>query len=423
MKFDTLVIGGGLSGLVAAIESVRCGLKTAIVSTGQSALHFWSGSFEFLGNVGGKTIVDSPLDAVSELSADHPYRKIGEKRLQVLLDKVPSLLKDAGIKTSGSLTHNHWRLTPMGFMKPAWLTVDDYACFDDIDHMPWKKVAIVNVAGYLDFYPRFLAHGLEQHGVECEMRVVNIPQLDSLRKSATEMRATNMARVLRNDAAEALAKAINGAIAGTGVDAVIMPAILGMFSDRPVVRLRSNADVPVFFVPTIPASVPGVRCQLSLRDLFTRLGGVFMPGDTVTHGVVEDSSLKRVYTRNMQDMPLEADNFIIATGSFFGHGLIATMDKIRESVFGLDLNITAGRTEWYEKDYYAPQPYMNFGVLTDEYFRPSRDGKTIENLYATGALLAGFNALKEGSGAGITLATALSAADNVINGIDKSSKK
>ena len=112
-------------------------------------------------------------------------------------------------------------------------------------------------------------------------------------------------------------------------------------------------------------------------------------------------------------MPLEADNFIISTGSFFGHGLIADMERIYEPVFGLDLNVTGGRTEWYRKDFYASQPYMSYGVVTDSHLRPSRKGETVENLYATGALLAGFNALKEGSGAGITLATALHAASSL----------
>ena len=112
-------------------------------------------------------------------------------------------------------------------------------------------------------------------------------------------------------------------------------------------------------------------------------------------------------------MPLQADNFVISTGSFFGHGLIADMEKIYEPVFGLDLNVHAGRTEWYQKDFYSPQPFMAYGVTTDESLRPSRKGETVGNLYATGALLAGFNALKEGSGAGITLVTALHAGNSI----------
>ena len=136
MKFDNIVIGGGLSGLVSAIESVRAGCKTAMISTGQSALHFWSGSFELLGSIAGKTVVDSPLKRIGELPDNHPYNKIGEKRLTELLGRVTPILEDAGIKVSGDLNRNHWRLTPLGFVKPAWLTLDDYVAFDNIENFP-----------------------------------------------------------------------------------------------------------------------------------------------------------------------------------------------------------------------------------------------------------------------------------------------
>ena len=411
MRFDTIVIGGGLSGLISAIECARAGQKTAIVSAGQSALHFWSGSFEFLGNLDGKTVIDNPLEKVSALFPEHPYRKIGVSRLRESLSRVPGILSEAGLKCLGSLDRNHLRLTPLGFMKPAWLTLGDYVAFEAGAPIPWKKVALVNIYSYLDFYPRFLDHGLGKLGVECNMYSVNIPELDTLRKSTTEMRATNMSRFLTDKAVDHLAAEINKV--SKGADAVIMPAILGIFNDAPVVRLREGVDAPVYFVPTTPASVPGVRCQLSLRDLFIRLGGEFLPGDTVVKGKFENRRLRKIYTANMGDMPLEADNFVISTGSFFGHGLIADMERIYEPVFDLDLNVHGGRTEWYDKDFYSSQPYMTFGVTTDDDLRPARHGDTIENLYATGALLAGFNALKEGSGAGITLATALHAASKI----------
>ena len=411
MRFDNIIIGGGLSGLVCAIESARKGLRTAIVTTGQSALHFWSGSFEFLCKADGHEVINRPLERARELPETHPYRKIGIDRTARLLGRVQPLLAEAGINVTGSLERNHYRLTPLGFMKPAWLTLDDYLMLDTPREVEGKRLAIVNIFSYIDFYQRFLAYGLEKHGAECKEATVNIPQLDILRKSTTEMRATNMSRFLHNDAVDMLAKRINEVSAGC--DAVIMPAVLGMFSDAPVKRLRDKVERPIFFVATTPASVPGVRCQLAVRDYFTSLGGTFMPGDTVVSGRIDGGRLNSIQTANFGNMPLEADNFVMSTGSFFGHGLIATIDRIYEPVLGLDLNVSEGRTAWYNKDVYAPQPYMAYGVTTDESFRPSVKGKTIENLYATGALLAGFNALKEGSGAGITLATAFSAADNI----------
>lgn len=411
MKFDTVIIGGGLSGLISGIESARIGRKTAIISAGQSALHFWSGSFEFLCSDDGNMVVGDPLGHAAGLPPDHPYRKIGVGRTAQLLGRVAPILAEAGIKVSGTLDRNHFRLTPLGIVKPAWLTLDDYFAFDRVEDLAGKKVSIVNIYGYIDFYPRFLAYGLSKHGTESRIADVNMPQLDVLRKSTTEMRATNISRFLTDDAVDMLADAINRVSEGS--DFVIMPAVLGIFSDGPVQRLRQRVDRPVYFIATTPASVPGVRCQLALRDLFTSMGGYFMPGDTVTRGDIAGGHLERVYTANFGSVPVEADNYVISTGSFFGQGLIADMHKIYEPILGLDIVAGESRTDWYDKNFYNAQPYMSYGVITDDRFRPSVKGKTIENLYATGALLSGFNALKEGSGAGITLATALHAAGEI----------
>lgn len=412
MRFDTIVIGGGLSGLVAGIKIAESGRKTAVITRGQSALHFWSGSFDLLGHdMDGKDIVN-PLDQIDRLPEGHPYRKIGKENLKRMLEEVPPLFEGIGVPVHGTPDRNHYRLTPMGYMKPTWLTLDDYVMFESPDQIPWKKAALVNIRGYLDFYPRFLAYGLEQYGVKCETANVDIPQLGRLRESTTEMRATNMARFLKGDAVDDLGEAINKV--SEGCDAVIFPAILGLYSIEPVNRLRSKVKRPIFFVATTPASVPGVRCQLLLRDRFQQLGGAYIPGDTVTKGEFNDGRLQRIYTSNFGDMPLEADDFVISTGSFFGHGLIATIDRIYEPALGLDVSMTGGRTEWYNKDYYASQPYMKIGVITDDKFRPYVKGKAVDNLYATGALLAGFDALTEGCGAGVTLATALSAAEHII---------
>lgn len=412
MRFDNIIIGGGLSGLTAAIESQKAGRRTAVVSAGQSALHFWSGSFEFLCASEGHEVMADPLAAAEKLPDSHPYRIIGTDRLRAMLSRVAPLLGEAGIKVEGSLERNHYRITPLGFLKPAWLTLDDYPSFESPRELEGKRIAVINIRGFLDFYPRYLCYGMKSHGADAYSADIDIPQLSVLRKSTTEMRATNLSRTLDGEAIDALAREIDKA--SKGADMVVMPAVLGIFSDAPVERLRSAVDVPVYFIATTPASVPGVRCQLSLRDLFIRLGGTFMPGDTATAGEIEDNRLRRIFTRNFGATPLEAENFVISTGSFFGQGLIADMEKIHEPVLGLDLNIAGGREEWYDKNFYASQPYMAFGVVTDPQFRPSRGGKTIENLYATGALLAGFDALKEGCGAGVTLATALSAASHIV---------
>lgn len=407
MKYETIIIGGGLSGLLSGIALARSGRSVAIISAGQSALHFSSGSFELLNRA------VNPLEGLESLDDSHPYRKIGKELLIKHTNDFVTFATEAGMKINGVATRNHYRLTPIGLLKPAWLTLDDYAAFDNDVHLPWRKVAIFNLNGYLDFYPKFLISGLSKKGIECEVSTLTIPQLENLRKSTTEMRAANIARVMTGETISAIAKEINAHIGA--VNAVLMPAVFGLFDNSPVEQLRSLVNVPVYFVPTMPASVPGVRTQIQLRKYFQQLGGTYFIGDNVTEGTLNGNRLESITTMNHGDMEFTADNFILATGSFFSHGIIASQANVYEPIFGLDVEAHDQRENWCNIDLYKEQPYMKYGVITDAGFHAMTGGVTIENVYAAGSILAGQNAIEEGCGAGVAITTALHVANQIIN--------
>lgn len=412
MKYDIIIIGGGLSGLTAGIKLAGNNKKVAIITSGQSALHFSSGSMGLLSAIDGQP-VSEPLKELDRLPEGHPYRKIGLGKIGTLAAEAAQLLDRAGISMWGNAAQCHYRLTPLGMWEPTWLSNESIAACEHPTKCPWRKAAIVNLKGYLDFFPEYVADGLRKVGIQSSCHEVTLPELAHLRKSCSEMRAASIAKILHGVTLKALADEINR-ISGDA-DVVLFPAVVGLKSSAEVAELGKLVKKPIRYVPVIPMPVTGVRSELMLRNLFEKLGGTYLLGDSVTHGIMEGNRLKAVETTNLGNTLLEADNFILCTGSFFSQGLVAKPNEIVEPVFNLDVDQTAERTERYNKNFFGEQPYMRFGVTTDSDFRVSHKGSTVGNLRAAGAILSGANALKEGSGAGIAVLSALEVANRILN--------
>ncbi len=411
MKFDTIIIGGGLAGLTAGIELSRKGQKCLIVSSGQSALHFFSGSLELC------SLADNPFEAIASLGEEHPYSKIGLENVKEMSAGLKNFFKEIGATMKGIKDANHWRITPLGVLKRAWLTLDEYATFPSTGEVPWKKVALLNIDGFLDFHTSYIAAGLAQQGVETVVGSVTMPELEHLRKNPTEMRSTNIAKTLTGELLGAFAARINEY--AKDVDAILMPAVVGLAGCTEVVKLRELVARPLHFLATLPPSVPGIRMQLMMKKHFQKLGGTYMLGDSVVSGEFENRVLKSIKTANHGDVSFEADNFILASGSFFSKGLASTVDGVTEPVFGLDVDSLKERAQWYRRDMFEAQPYMSFGVATDGSFKVKKDGKSVDNLYAVGSILSGFNAMKEGCGAGVALLTAMHVSSDILRGPEK----
>ncbi len=411
MKYDTVVIGGGLSGLTCAIALAQAGQKVALVAAGQSSLYFAGASLGLLGYDAQGAPVTSPLKAVKNLPAGHPYKKVGD--VAALALEAQQLLADAGIKTTGNADANHATITPIGALKPAWLSLDGYLCLED-NKLPYNKVALMNIIGYLDFPTKFLAHGLRELGVEVDVKAITLPELNEARKSPSEMRATNIAKVLYTPEIVARLAAEINAKAGDA-QAVLLPAVLGIKDDSLEQSLVKLVDKPVHYIATIPPSVPGARLQTLLRRRFEALGGTFFNGDKVVRGSFANGTLKAVETEKLVGSKLEATNFVLATGSFMGRGLVSDYVKVYEPVLGLDVDYLSDRAQWTRDNVFDAQPYMEFGVKTDDSLHVLKDGNTIDNVYAVGQVLAGNNKVKLASGEGVDMLTALAVAKNILN--------
>ncbi len=375
MRFDTVIIGGGLSGLTAGISLQEAGRKVAIVSAGQNAMHFFSGNFEDIG----------------------PAR-----------DRVAALFAAAGVRTNAM---DGLQLMPMGSFRSASLTLEDVTVFPD-EHAA-EKALIVNFTGFHDFYGTFIAEALEKAGATCRIRFVRLPEMEHLRLSPSEMRSVNIARAM-DEHWEKVVGDIR--ILHKDEDLIILPQVFGLRDAAVLDKIRTALPARVAFVGTMPPSVPGIRTQMLLKRRFEVLGGTFLMGDEVTSAALHEGVVSSITTRNLDTARIFADHFILSSGGYFSKGLVTTPTQVVEPLFGLDIAYPENRNDWYDADFFAHQPYMDFGVKTDAELHAIKDGQPIQNLFAIGSVLGNTRKEDFGTAAGMAIRTAFAAADTIKGG-------
>ncbi|MGY6028642.1 glycerol-3-phosphate dehydrogenase subunit GlpB [Phytobacter sp. AG2a] len=411
MNFDTVIIGGGLAGLLCGIRLQEQGQRCAIVSRGQSALSFSSGSLDLLSHLpNGEPVnsLDTGIAALQAMQSPHPYALLGVERVRHYALLVQNLLAECGFAAQGHVDTPHQRVTPLGTFRQAWLSPTE------VPHKPdaSKTIGIVGISGFLDFQPALAAASLRKRGVNVSAEEIELPVLDALRDNPSEFRAVNIARVLdKPENFSALYRALLPL--SRRYDILYFPACFGLVNSEVFAQLNQQLSCPLFLLPTLPPSVPGTRMQTLLQQRFVRLGGTWMPGDEVVNADIAGGRVTHVWTRKHEDIPLTPKHVVLASGSFFSNGLIAERTGVREAVFGLDVLQSEGREHWYRDDVFAAQPWQQFGVITDRQFRAQRGGVPIENLYVIGSVLGGFDAVAQGCGGGVCATTALFAADRI----------
>ena len=424
MRYDSIIIGGGLAGLTSAIRCAEAGLKTAVISFGESALTFASGAIDLLGSTPDGNDVQFPLDAIQQLGKkqpDHPYSKVGQQTIEQSLDYFSEQMAEAGLPMLSHSNENHWRVTALGSLRPAWLYQPGMIPLSYAN--PAKsvqRIAIVNIAGFRDFQPSLAAAGLRQHPAfkNADIISADIPARDIglETRNPFELRSIELSRLINNDHhLTLLAKALKQA--APDADLIILPAVLeDTFGHSLTEKLSSMIECPIMEVASLPPSLPGLRMAKALKKRFNSLGGMLIEGDQVEKGTFDNGRLCSIETHHNKDLPLYAKHFVLASGSFFSKGLHSERNKIIEPTFGLDVVAPEDRTQWASGQFLDSRAhhFIEYGVSTNQQLNPRLNGEIINNLYCAGSVLAGFNPVAEGSAGGTSIATGFYAAEQII---------
>ncbi len=434
MKYDVIVIGGGLAGLTSAIRCSEAGLKTVVVSAGESALAFASGSIDVLGIQNDNALVEFPFEAIRQLPSMHPYQKVGTESLQQGLAFFIDQMAEAGIKLISSDQQNHGRLTALGAIRPAWLSQEGTRILSlSAPAEGLHRVAIINIAGFRDFQPALMAAGMKQQPgfseVEFILADIKTETLNINARNAYELRSLELARTLKRDLlsqpndinilSSALQKAARNA------DLVVIPSVLAVEGGNEIIRqLETLTGLRICEVATLPPSLPGMRMASALKQRFRQLGGILLEGDEVLSGFFEENQLRSLKTKLNPDMPISANHFILATGSFFSQGLASNRHQMIEPVFGLDVETSGSRDQWSNSRFMDGNEhhFSHFGIKTDEQLNPYRNGQKVHNLYCAGAVLNGFNPVQEASSGGVAISTGWIAASRIIETLSQAEK-
>lgn len=429
MNYDVIVIGGGMAGYTSAIRCLEKGLKTALINSGRSALHFSSGSVELLSMTPSGTPVRAPFDAIDKFPVDypeHPFSKMGSETVSDSINWFTEMMSAAGLTLKQREDNeNHQRITTLGTLKSTFLSQPfvEQVGYNASQHQ-FERIVLLSIDGFRDFQTDVVADNLRANPLFSNTPTINvsvtIPNGSNLSASHNNYRSPDFAKRLIDDT-DFVNFADQIASHAREKDLVVIPAILGTNQGlKTLQRLKEYTGLSFHEVPTMPPSLMGIRLEETLEKQFIKLGGVLLKGDSVIKGEFSQTDngiqLTEIWTKNLRDYSLKAATFVLATGSFFSNGLRANHDHIVESTFDLDITNTGSRSDWSDERFFSvnSHAFLSFGVETDSHFRPQLDGKTVKNVYCCGSILAHYNPIAEGSGGGVAISSGYFVSDKII---------
>jgi len=405
MHYDLIVIGMGLSGLMAAKTAAETGGKILIIGKGAGSLCLFSNTIDLLGLSSRDEKLSDTISQWTENHPEHPYSKVGLKNIEGALSSFVSLFPPPySFETVG----NGNRLIPTGAgtLRPTYLIPITMLAGTSLKE---GNSLIVGLKGFKDFYAEYVAHHLGCRGV-------TLPLPETLHQEIT---ATALARLMeRGSFRKTIAKEIRSRLLGE--TRVGVPALLGIRDPWKVKKdLEEITGAEVFEIPVLPPSIPGMRIFNRFKEWLIQKGVTFLLGHSVSKATLKGRKCESIEVSNPPlSSSYSADRYILATGRFTGGGLVADEEKIFEPILDLPVAQPQSREDWFRKSFFSdlPHPVHHVGISTDSSLRPidEKGDFILENVWVAGSILSHHHSIDEKSREGIEIATGYTAAKQAL---------
>ena len=421
---DLLVIGGGAAGTVAVLKAVSASKRVALVRKGYGALALCPG------------VIHLPQGVRPESSPRHPHRRHYPQWVQRRGDDPGRLwssvqnsitvwknaLESEGFLLEGALEGNGGEnlslMNEVGNVQTPALALQSLSR-GDLSQWKGRRVVLVNLEGVHHFPLERIREGILRNfgglrEVDLEIRSLRFREWGPFGGVPMEVVSRGMDGI---DLAMKLAQKVRDLLRRERWDRVGFPPVLGGERHVEVYRLiQETVESPCFEWLPLSSGLIGLRWQKAIDRILEKKKIERIEARAV-QPVFHKQRLSGVYVETSQGRSvLEARNFILATGKFFGGG-VPSFPPWRESIFGAPLYLKSELMDRHSAYAYLnpvslkPQSILGCGIRVDEQMRPlNEQGEPLfENLYAAGSLLGGDD--DTGGGMGYALASGYTAVE------------
>jgi glycerol-3-phosphate dehydrogenase subunit B len=396
-----IVIGAGLSGLMAANTAADTGAKVLIIGKGTGSLCLFSNTIDVLGNVPEGTKMADGLRLWIKDHPEHPYSRLDWEKIEQALSSFRSVFQSQ--YCFQSVNHENCLIpTGAGTYRPTYLIPSTMTAGASRKN---EKVLIVGFKGFKDFYADYTADQLKCRGV-----VIPLSEFQG-----QEMSAVAIARLMEKESfRKALGRDVKKQM--DSESRIGFPALLGI---RDPLRVKKDLEeiigVEVFEIPILPPSIPGMRIFRHFKEWLIQRGVTFLLGHSVLKANLNGKRCETVEVSHPPlSQPYSADRFILAAGRFIGGGLKADVEKLFEPLFNLPVLQPGSRDHWFANSFFNGHPIHEAGILIDSSFRPvdQKGEQLLGNVWIAGSILTGHDCIREKSREGIEIATGYWATKN-----------